>query len=167
VERANHPRLGLILDSFHTLVRSDDWSALRDLPGNRIFFVQVGDAPRMNVDPLTLRRHHSRLPGDGDFDLAAAMAGADGLIQCTPTGMGKRPGLPLKAALLQSRHWIAEIVYFPPETELLRVARAKGCRTLDGSGMAVFQAVGAFRLFTGLDADAARMDAQFWQLVAK
>jgi len=100
-------------------------------------------------------------------DLTAAMAGADGLIQCTPTGMEKRPGLPLTAALLQSRHWIAEIVYFPLETELLRVARAKGCRTLDGSGMAIFQAVGAFRLFTGLDADAARMDAHFRQLVAK
>ncbi len=94
------------------------------------------------------------------------MAGADGLIQCTPTGMEKRPGLPLPAALVQSRHWVAEIVYFPLETELLRVARAKGCRTLDGSGMAVFQAVGAFRLFTGLDADAARMGAHFRQLVA-
>jgi 4-hydroxyphenylpyruvate dioxygenase len=71
VERASHSHLGLILDSFHTLVRPDDWSALGDLPGNRIFFVQVGDAPRMNLDPLTLRRNYSRLPGDGDFDVAA------------------------------------------------------------------------------------------------
>jgi 4-hydroxyphenylpyruvate dioxygenase len=75
VERANHPSLGLILDSFHTLVRPDDWSALRDLPGDRIFFVQVGDAPRVNVDPLTLRRNHSRLPGDGDFDVPAFLRG--------------------------------------------------------------------------------------------
>jgi len=49
---------------------------------------------------------------------------------------------------------VAEIVYFPLETELLRVARAKGCRTVDGGGMAVFQAVGAFRLFTGIEPDA-------------
>jgi 4-hydroxyphenylpyruvate dioxygenase len=69
VARANHPDLGLILDSFHTLVRPDDWSALRSLPGDRIFFVQVGDAPRMDADPLTVRRNHSRLPGDGDLDV--------------------------------------------------------------------------------------------------
>lgn len=69
VARADHPQLGLILDSFHTLVRPDDWSAVRSLPGGRIFFVQVGDAPRMDADPLTVRRHHSRLPGDGDLDV--------------------------------------------------------------------------------------------------
>jgi len=90
-------------------------------------------------------------------NLAAAMAKADGLIHCTPTGMAKMPGLPLDPGLLQARHWVAEIVYFPLETELLRVARAKGCRTLDGSGMAVYQAVGAFRLFTGIEPDAERM----------
>ena|SRR2546425_5159041 len=88
---------------------------------------------------------------------AMAMAKADGLIHCTPTGMAKMPGLPLDPGLLQARHWVAEIVYFPLETELLRVARAKGCRTLDGSGMAVYQAVGAFRLFTGIEPDAERM----------
>ncbi len=61
---------------------------------------------------------------------------------------------------------MAEIVYFPLETELLRVARAKGCRTLDGGGMAVFQAVGAFRHFTGLEPDAERMRAHFLSMVA-
>jgi 4-hydroxyphenylpyruvate dioxygenase len=70
VERANNPHLGLILDSFHTLVRPDDWSSLAELPANRIFFVQLGDAPRMDVDALTLRRNHSRMPGEGDFDVA-------------------------------------------------------------------------------------------------
>jgi len=94
-------------------------------------------------------------------DLAATMSDADGLIHCTPTGMDKRPGMPLKAELLQQKHWIAEIVYFPLETELLRIARGKGCRTLDGGGMAVFQAVGAFRLFTGIDPDADRMLRHF------
>ena len=70
VKRADHPHLGLVLDSFHTLVHAEDWSPLRELPADRIFFVQLGDAPRMNVDALTLRRNHSRMPGEGDFDVA-------------------------------------------------------------------------------------------------
>jgi len=97
-------------------------------------------------------------------DLTAAMAAADGLIHCTPTGMAKMPGLPLDAKLIEARHWLAEIVYVPLETELLRVARAKGCRTVDGGGMAVFQAAGAFRLFTGLEPDAERMLRHFRSL---
>ena len=94
-------------------------------------------------------------------DLPAAMAAADGLVHCTPTGMAAHPGLPLPAALLRPALWVAEIVYFPLETELLRVARALGCRTLDGGGMAVFQAVEAFRLFTGVTPDAERMLRHF------
>jgi len=94
-------------------------------------------------------------------DLAAEMALADGLIHATPTGMKKFPGLPLPAELLRPSHWVAEIVYFPLETELLRVARDLGCRTLDGGGMAVFQAVEAFRLFTGITPDAERMRRHF------
>jgi shikimate dehydrogenase len=60
-------------------------------------------------------------------------------------------------ALLHPALWVAEIVYFPLETELLRAAKAVGCHTLDGGGMAVFQAVKAFELFTGLTPDAERM----------
>jgi shikimate dehydrogenase len=94
-------------------------------------------------------------------DLAAEVAAADGLVNCTPVGMAKLPGTPLPVALLHPTLWVAEIVYFPLETALLRAARALGCRTLDGGGMAVFQAVGAFRLFTGLEPDAARMQRHF------
>lgn len=100
-------------------------------------------------------------------DLAAAMAAADGLINCTPVGMAKYPGLPLPAALLRPALWVAEIIYFPLETELLRTARSLGCRTLDGGGMAVFQAVGAFRLFTGLEPDAERMRRHFAAMVTQ
>jgi shikimate dehydrogenase len=89
------------------------------------------------------------------------MPEADGLVHCTPTGMAKYPGMPLAAELLQARQWVAEVVYVPLETELLRVARAKGCQTLDGGGMAVFQAAGAFRLFTGVEPDAERMLRHF------
>ena len=103
--------------------------------------------------------------GDGravaGTDLAKSMSSADGLIHATPTGMAKYPGLPLPAALLHPRLWVAEIVYFPLETELLHAANHLGCRTLNGGGMAVFQAVEAFRLFTGITPDAARMQRHF------
>jgi len=90
-------------------------------------------------------------------EISSAMAGADGLIQATPIGMLGHPGLPLPIELLRPAHWVAEIVYFPLETELLKLARLLGCRTLDGSGMAVFQAAEAFRLFTGVAPDYERM----------
>jgi len=94
-------------------------------------------------------------------DLAGAMRDADGLVHCTPTGTAAHPGLPLPAELLHARLWVSEIVYFPLETPLLRAARTLGCRVAHGGGMAVFQAVHAFRLFTGREPDAARMEAHF------
>lgn len=93
--------------------------------------------------------------------LEQEMHGVEGLVNATTMGMVKNPGIPVPADLIQPRHWIAEIVYFPLETELLRCARARGCRTLDGGGMAVFQAVEAFRLFTGIKPNAQRMAAHF------
>lgn len=98
-------------------------------------------------------------------DLSQAIASAQGLVHATPTGMAHSPGLPLAAALLKPSLWVSEIVYFPLETELLRAARAAGCATLDGGSMAVGQALGAFRLFTGRNADAARVERHFRQLV--
>jgi shikimate dehydrogenase len=94
-------------------------------------------------------------------DLVAVVAEAEGLINTTPVGMAKYPGLPLPAELLRPELWVAEIVYFPLETELLSRARTLGCRTLDGGGMAVFQAVEAFRLITGMTPDADRMLRHF------
>lgn len=94
-------------------------------------------------------------------NLAEAMGRADGLIHATPMGMAQHPGLPLPPTLLRPEQWVAEIVYFPLETELLRTAKQIGCRTLNGGGMAVFQAVDAFRLFTGIQPDAERMLRSF------
>ncbi|MEP9321170.1 shikimate dehydrogenase [Pseudomonas sp. LABIM340] len=94
-------------------------------------------------------------------DLAGAVTEADGLVNTTPVGMAKLPGAPLPLELLHSGLWVAEIIYFPLETELLRHARSLGCRTLDGGNMAVFQAVKAFELFSGVEADSERMLAHF------
>lgn len=94
-------------------------------------------------------------------DLPTALAMADGLVNTTPVGMAKLPGTPLPVELLHARLWVAEIIYFPLETALLRHARALGCRTLDGGNMAVFQAVKAFELFSGQVANADRMQAHF------
>ena len=91
---------------------------------------------------------------------------ADGLVHCTPVGMAAHPGLPLDMSLVDARHWVADIVYRPIETQLIREARAKGCDVLDGGRMAVGQAADAFRIFTGLEADADRMRAHFLALVA-
>lgn len=94
-------------------------------------------------------------------DLAAAISAADGLVNCTPVGMAKYPGLPLDEACLRPDLWIAEIIYFPLETALLAKARALGCRTMGGGGMVVFQAAEAMRLFTEVTPDTARMLAHF------
>jgi shikimate dehydrogenase len=94
-------------------------------------------------------------------DAAASLAGAEGLVHATPAGMSGHPGRPLSAELLRSDLWVAEIVYFPLETGLLRAARERGCRTLDGSGMAVGQAAAAFRHFSGLEPDPDRMRRHF------
>jgi shikimate dehydrogenase len=99
-------------------------------------------------------------------DAAQALAGATGLIHATPTGMDKLPGLPLAESLLRPDLWVAEIVYFPLETQLLRAARAHGCATVDGGTMAVGQAIGAFELFTGIAPDADRMERHLRSLLA-
>jgi shikimate dehydrogenase len=86
---------------------------------------------------------------------------AEGLVNATPVGMANYPGTPFPARLLSERHWVADIVYFPEDTALLRAARVTGCRTVPGSGMAVYQAVRAFELFTGVHPDAAAMTQHF------
>ena len=140
---------------------------LRDGSGvGRLMLVDT-DAARAQA----LARSLNTLYGEGRVsagtDAAAVLPGATGLIHATPTGMAKLPGLPLDAALLRPDLWVAEVVYFPLETALLKAARARGCPVSDGGGMAVGQAVGAFELFTGRQADAARVRAHFLAMVAR
>ncbi|WP_207802440.1 shikimate dehydrogenase [Rhodovulum sp. BSW8] len=85
----------------------------------------------------------------------------DGIVNATPMGMAGHPGMAVAPDLLCPEIWVADIVYVPLETPLLAAARRAGCRVLPGAGMALFQAVRAFELFTGRPADPARMRAAF------
>ncbi len=67
VQLADHAALGLIVDSFHTLALGDDPAGIADLPGARIFYVQLADAPRLSMDVLSWSRHYRSFPGQGDL----------------------------------------------------------------------------------------------------
>jgi shikimate dehydrogenase len=94
------------------------------------------------------------------------LSDVDGLVNATPIGMVGHPGAPVDLDELHAGLWVADVVYRPLETELLRRARELGCRTLDGGGMVVFQAADALELFTGRRPDRDRMLAHFQELVA-
>jgi len=70
VRRADHPHLGLIVDSMHTLSLRDDPSGIADIPGDKIFFMQLADAPLLSMDALQWARHFRNFPGQGQFDIA-------------------------------------------------------------------------------------------------
>jgi shikimate dehydrogenase len=123
-----------------------------------IFDVEISRAQALADN---LNQHFGAGRAVAGHDLPSTLAQADGLVNTTPMGMKKLPGMPVPVALLRAELWVAEIVYFPLETELLRNARALGCRTLDGGNMAVFQAVKAFELFSGVVPDAKRMLEHF------
>jgi shikimate dehydrogenase len=134
----------------------------------------VGELTLFDIDPeraervaQNLSRHFGAGRAKAGRDLEAAVGKADGLINATPIGMEAHPGMPLDAELLRPPLCVADIIYFPLETELLRRARALGARTIDGGGMAVFQAVAAFRHFTGLEPDSDRMLAHFAEMRAR
>ena len=74
IERVDHPHLGLVLDSFHSLALGDDPKVLSKIPGDRIFWVQIADAPKMTLDPLTWSRHYRCFPGQGDLDVAGFLS---------------------------------------------------------------------------------------------
>jgi len=157
---------------------------LADVPRQRVVLLGAGGAGAavahalltLGVGELSIidtnRARASRLAADlcGRFghgraiaarDLAQAIDAAGGIVNATPVGMANHPGMPVSCELLRPDLWVAEIIYFPLETEFLRAARELGCHTMAGGGMAVFQAAHAFRLFTGLQPDAERMIRHF------
>jgi len=73
VRRADHANIGLILDSFHTLGRKIDPNSIRSIPGDKIFFVQLADAPMIEMDLLYWSRHFRNMPGEGDLAVSEFM----------------------------------------------------------------------------------------------
>ncbi|NYI45680.1 shikimate dehydrogenase [Nocardioides aromaticivorans] len=124
------------------------------------------DIDRAEAAAIRLGKRFAAERIDAVTDVAAAITDADGLVNATPIGMHGHAGLPVPAALVEERLWVADVVYFPLETELVALARGRGCRVLPGGGMAVGQAVDAFELFTGRRADADRIARHFAELTS-
>lgn len=116
---------------------------------------------------LATRHPEARVDSSAHDKLSVLLPAADGVVHATPTGMAEHPGLPFDTAFLHAGMWVADIVYRPLDTALLRAARAASCRTLDGGHMAVHQATEAFELITGITPDAARMSRHFRHLVTR
>lgn len=102
----------------------------------------------------------------GPDDLPSHAAQANGVVNCTPIGMHHHPGAPLELELVTGQHWVADVIYLPVDTPLIQHARSLGAPVLDGGAMAVGQAVDAFRLITGREADRQRMRQHFLSLLA-
>lgn len=135
--------------------------------GTRRLTIVDLDAARAEELAADLSRRHAVAVGHATTEaLPHLLAAASGLVHCTPTGMRDHPGTPFSPALLRPELWVADIVYRPLDTALLRAAREAGCSTLDGGRMAVHQAVDAFRLITGHEPDPDRMIRHFHHLVA-
>jgi shikimate dehydrogenase len=97
-------------------------------------------------------------------DVVDAVAG---VVNATPVGMLGYAGSPMDETLVDPRHWVADVIYTPLETQFVAAARARGCRTMTGGSMCVHQAADAFQLFTGLSPDIARMHQVFTKACAR
>ncbi len=125
------------------------------------------------VDRATdlVSRVSAAVPADiraiGLDQVAPTIEAADGIVNATPIGMVGHPGLPIPTGHLRPSQWVADIIYRPIETELIRAAVRSGCRVLDGGQMLVAQAAASFDLFTGTSADVARMRGHLAHLIAR
>jgi shikimate dehydrogenase len=124
------------------------------------------DPERAEACAVRLAKRYGGSRVDVVTDLLRSLGDAQGLVNATPLGMLNHPGMAVPGTAVQPDLWVSDIVYFPLETELVRLARSRGCRVVPGGGMAVHQAVGAFEHFTGRAPDAERMSRHFEELVA-
>ena len=134
--------------------------ALLDL-GLKTLIVHDQDTARAAALVADVVTHFGAGRGRMAGRLSSEIAAADGVVNATPIGMSGFPGVPLPVEALRPEHWVADVIYSPMETALIEAAAAAGARTLTGGGMCVYQAVDAFRLFTGIDPDVARMHQTF------
>jgi shikimate dehydrogenase len=126
--------------------------------------VRNPDRARPVLDGLAARHGADRISIVGN--LAEEVAAADGIVNGTPIGMAAYPGMPFPTTLLRADLWVADLIYSPAETKLLRAARALGARTSNGTGMLIFQAAEQFRLFSGIEPDLKRMQEHVTQILA-
>ncbi len=125
VRRADHPALGLCVDSFHILSRGSDPAGIRDIPGEKLFFLQLADAPHLDMNVLQWSRHHRLFPGQGAFDLPAFLghvlaAGYDGPLSLEVFNDVFRQADPRRAAVdaLRSLLALTEAVRDPAQGHL-------------------------------------------------
>lgn len=127
--------------------------------GGATALAQLGAGEVVLFDPEAARAQrlsHSLSLYRAD-DVGAAIAHCAGVVNATPVGMVKLPGMPFDSALMRSDQWLADIIYFPLETELLVAAKAQGQRVANSVSMVVGHAVEAFRHITGIAPDRERM----------
>jgi shikimate dehydrogenase len=134
--------------------------ALLDLGAARLV-IHDRDGARATALRNDLAKHYGASRCRLTSDLAGDIAAADGVVNATQVGMRGFPGNPVPVSALSAAHWCADVVYTPIETAFIQAAAAKGCRVMTGGGMCVHQAVEAFRLFTGVEPDLARLHCAF------
>lgn len=162
VRRADHPNVGLILDSFHSLARKIDIGSIRSVPKDKIFIVQLADAPLIDMDLLYWSRHFRNMPGEGDLpvtDFVAAIAetGYDGYFSLEIFNDQFRGGSPKAIAADGHR----SLIYLGDQ-----VRRKSGAATLSVAPMpepAVVKGV-AFVEFSVGEADAGQLIAMLHAL---
>jgi len=140
--------------------------ALMDLGASQLI-VHDTDAARAGALAADLTQHYSAARCRIAGSLPDALAEAAGIVNATPVGMLGIPGNPVPVAALRGDHWVADVIYTPVETLLIKAARATGARVLTGAGMCVHQAAAAFRIFTGLTPDVDRMHRTFATALAQ
>jgi 4-hydroxyphenylpyruvate dioxygenase len=145
VRRADHPNIGLILDSFHTLSRKIDVGSIRSIPKDKIFIVQMADAPLIEMDLLYWSRHFRNMPGEGDlpvreFTEAIAATGYDGYLSLEIFNDQFRGGSPKTIAADGHRSlvYLGDQVRRNPEAATLTVAEMPDRAAVKGIGFVEF-----------------------------
>lgn len=139
--------------------------ALFDL-GVEVLLVHDKDADRAHRLADTLISQFGAGRSQPITDVELGLSRAAGLVNATPVGMLGIPGIPVPLDVVARHLWVADVIYTPLETDLVKGARAKGCKVMGGAGMCVHQAVETFRLFTGHVPDIHRMQRTFAEAAA-
>ena len=134
--------------------------ALMDL-GVGVLVIHDHDSERASALKANLAKHYNASRCRVTNGLETDIAAADGVVNATQVGMRGFPGNPVPVSALTAAHWCADVIYTPIKTVFIQTAASKGARVMSGDGMCVHQAVEAFRLFTGIEPDVARMHRTF------